>query len=853
MKNRIITNTNRTIKKSVSRFVSLLIMSMLGVLVFTGLQATSPDMIKTLDNYLDKYNNYDLKIMSDMGLVDDDISALKNIKGVDEVEGAYFQDVIIKLDDGDDTVLNVSSIPKKINKIKLIKGRMPQNKNEIVVEENFITKNDLSIGDYIYIDSDVFLEKQVKIVGTVKSSLYYNNADLSQDRGTTSIGTGKINYYSYVLEDNFNQEYYNYIYLTVKNAKGLITSTDEYVKLIDDVNEKISDIKEEREDLRYRKIYNDASLEISKKESELNSKLALLQSYGNLEEYEVTKHIVEQEIANSKKTLEEINKPTWYIYDREDEKTYSDYINDANSIANLSKIFPLVFFAVAVLVSLISMNRMVLEDRGEIGTLKSLGFSNFMIMIKYFVFSLIATVVGGILGSIIGLTFLPTVIFNIYQILFDVPDLVLGLNLKSTLLGFFISVICVCGTTIFTAYKVLKEKPSELMRPKAPKSGKRVFLENIKFIWNNIKFSRKVTIRNLFRYKKRVIVTVVGVAGCTALMLCGFGIKDAIVDIASKQFDHISKFDGTVYMNKIDQNYKEIFNNDNIKSAVKSQRMDAKVDGIDSYIFVTDNSHDLSKLITLEDEKTGKLKNLESGKVIITEKLSKLTGVKSGDKINIVDVKNKKHEYEVSSVVKNYIGHYIYMDKDTFINSGEEYIPNVVYINTKKKTNQEQLSRELLKNSEVLNVQFKDSLIKSVDDMLGSLDSVVRILILLASALSFVVLYNLSNINIHERKREIATLKVLGFYDKEVDDYITKENILLTVIGISIGLVCGYFLTKAVISTVEIESCRFIFNIKLKSYIYSTLISFIFTLIVNFTTHFKLKKIDMIDSLKSVE
>jgi putative ABC transport system permease protein len=575
------------------------------------------------------------------------------------------------------------------------------------------------------------------------------------------------------------------------------------VELIDNIADKIDEIKETQQNLRYKQI--------------------------------LIKH------------------PTWYIYDRKDEKTYSDYIDDANSIANLSKIFPVVFFAVAVLVSLISMNRMVEEDRQEIGTLKSLGFSNATIMTKYFIFSLIATSVGGILGSAIGLTCLPTIIFEIYKILFDVPNLVLSLNLKSTLLGFFITVICVCGTTIITAYKVLREKPSELMRPKAPKGGKRVFLENIKFIWNNIKFSQKVTIRNLFRYKKRVLVTVCGIAGCTALMLCGFGIRDAITDIAEKQFNYIFKFDGTVYMSGINDNYEKIFDNESITSVSKTQRINTKVDDVDSYIFVSENSEELSNLINMEDVETGKIVNLETGKVIITEKLSKLAGLNVGDKISIIDVKNKTYEYEISGIVNNYIGHYIYMDKETFEQSGEEYTPNVVYINIDETANQEELATKLLENDEVLSVIFKDSLIKSVDDMLGSLNNVVYILIILAAALSFVVLHNLSNININERKREIATLKVLGFYDKEVDDYITKENILLTIIGIAIGLVCGYFLTKAVIGTVEIETCRFIYNIKPISYIYSAIISGIFTLIVNFMTHFKLKKINMIDSLKSIE
>lgn len=966
-KNYIKVNSIRTIKKALPRFFSLMIMSMLGVFTFSGLQATAPDMLKTLDCYLDEFNTYDIKLISTMGLEEEDINAIQTIEGIETVEGSYSKDVLMKKGDNE-FVVNVSSMPKDLNKIELLEGCLPEQENEIVVEENMITKNDLKIGDTITLDDEIFHNQDMKIVGTVKSSLYFNNTTVGQDRGNTSIGAGKINYYTYTLSTNFDQEYYSAIYLTVDNAKETITSSEEYISLIEAVTAKLEDIKEEREDARYNNIYNEANDEITEKENKLKKELsdakkkldeakkeldsgkkkldtaasglktfkkqldsaktqldeankqltaskAQLDSLKNLmskeeynyavtqynqglaeyksnlakyqtnfakynasnkeyqtnlknyntnlakyedalNEYNQNKKEAEEKISDAKKKLQDIEHPTWYIYNRTDYSTYSDYIDDTNSITNLSKLFPTVFFAVAILVSLISMNRMVEEDRLEIGTLKSLGFSNNKIMSKYLLFSFLATITGSIIGSLLGLTLIPLLIFSIYGILFTIPNFQFTLNLNMTLLSFIIVTICVCGTTVITVYKVLKEKPSELMRPKAPKNGKRVILEKIKIIWNHINFSKKVTIRNLFRYKKRVIVTVVGIAGCTALMLCGFGIRDAIVDIADMQYNQTYKFDASVYTNNLNEDkMKEIFSNEYITQVTPLQAISAEVKDIDVSLFITKDSKELSNIVNLIDRESREIIEPVANKVIITDKLADLANLNVGDTIEVIDVNNNTYQYEISGIVKNYLGHFIYMTEETYEKFGKEYKSNMVYINTKEITAEEtqNISEELLKNDEIINVSFKTSLMASADNMLKSLNKVVAILILLAAMLAFVVLYNLSNINIAERKREISTLKVLGFYDKEVDNYITKETVILTIIGITIGLVAGFYLTKIVISTVEIEKARFIYDIKPLSYLFATALSGIFTFIVNIITHFQLKKIDMIESLKSVE
>lgn len=996
-KNRILTNSLRVIKLSFPRFLSLTVISMLGVFCFAGLGATAPDMVKTLDNYLDSANTYDIKILSTMGLTDNDIEALKKIKGVNQAEGNYSKDVLITNDDNE-YVINVSSLPTDINKLKLIKGRLPSKDNEIVVEEGMLSRCNLKIGDTISLSDEAFINKEVKIVGTVDSSLYFNAIVSSSIRGNTSIGTGTINYYTFCLASNFNQDYYTNIYLTVTDALELETSKDDYNDLINQVTKRIENISNSQEKNRRDQIYSEALDKITKEEDDgnkkfdevattldsskeeldkakvdlntyknklastktmlnqarasiddawgkyratlsennineaeidknieyleseiakinqlieagsstdelkgqltnLNTKLALLNqlksvkseilnneaqynsnlnqyntSYNSylsslnlyntnydkylesLDTYNTERDSFNKKISEAKEKLNKIDMPNWYIYDRTDYTTYAEYIDDTNSIKNLSGIFPVVFFAVSILVSLISMNRMVEDDRGEIGTLKSLGFSNKDIMIKYLLFSFLAMVIGGVLGSLLGVVIIPSLIFKIYKILFDIPNFYLGLNLNITIVGFLISFICVCGATVYTVSKVLKEKPSELMRPKAPKSGKRVFLEKISFIWDNISFSNKVTIRNLFRYKKRVIVTIVGIAGCCGLMLCGFGIKDSIMDIAGRQYGEIFKFDAMAYVNNISSDT-EIFNNSMITSTIYTNNLKATVSDTNVNLFIANDNEELDKVVNLFNYKTKKRIKLVKGKVVITEKLASLKKLKVGDKINIVDVNNKKYQYEISDITANYFEHFIYIDRNTYEESGGVFDANVVYLNTKKLSNKDKdvLSEELLKNDEVLSVNYVSSLVEVITNMLNSLDEVVFILIVLAASLSFVVLYNLSNINIMERKREIATLKVLGFYNKEVDNYITKENIILTIIGILIGLGFGYLLTNIIITTVEIEKARFLKRICFNSYIYAAGMSFIFTLIVNIVTHFSLKKIDMIESLKSVE
>ena len=834
-KNRIRTNNRRTLRRSLPRFFSLMIMSMLGTMVFSGLMATAPDMLKTLDDHLDGAKVYDIRVLSDMGLDDGDIDAIRDLDSVAEAEGGCSLDLIAAWGE-DDAVLRVYSLPEELNAVTLTAGRLPEAADEIAVEGNLLEKEGLKLGDSITLDSDSLINKSATIVGTVDSPLYYNNVMIDQNRGNTGIGSGKIKYYAYIPMENFDLDCYTVAYVTSRGAAETLTSSEDYLALIDKTTAALEELEAERCQARYDDIYAQAEAEVEEAEAALGMSL-----------------------PDARAELETIEMPTWYLYDRTDYTTYTDYVDDSNSIRNLGKLFPIVFFAVAVLVSLISMNRMVEEDRLEIGTMKSLGFPEGMILSKYLRFSLTATLLGGLLGAALGLVIIPELIYNIYTILFTLPALTLTLQPFYTLLGFGLTVLCVCGTSVWTALQVLKEKPSELMRGKTPKGGHRILLERIPALWNRFRFSRKVTVRNLFRYKKRVLVTIGGIAGCTALMLTGFGVKDSIVDIPSLQYYDIYRFDGTAYISSgdaVDQAsvLTEFLDHASITSAVTAQRRTAELEGIDGYMLVTDSA-DLKHIAEFTDAESGEPLALEPGKVIINEKLSAMTGLSAGDSITFTDVDNVSYTLPISGVAANYIEHFAYMDIETYESFGSSFSPNLVYFNTEELDEGEKdaLAEELLAGDDVLSLTYRSTLIDNVDDSLKSLNSVVLILIVLSALLDFVVLYNLSNINITERKREIATLKVLGFYDGEVDGYINRETILLTILGIGLGLLLGIGLSHMVVSTIEIEKCRFVNELKPMSYVYTALMTAAFTAIVSLITHFNLRRIDMIDSLKSVE
>lgn len=819
MKTKLLKHIFMKIKDNYKRFLSLICMAFLGVGFYAGIQSSSPDMLKTLDNFYDENNVYDISVISNVGLTEDDLLKLSKIKNVELAINIQEKDTYLEIEENN-YVVKLIEYNSQMNNVYIKEGRLPKNNNEVSVDNALLENNNLKLGDSITIDG-----KKYSIVGNVISPLYF-----SAERPNSNLGSGKVDYYIYVYNGSLDLEAYSNIYITVKGAKKYLTNSDSYKKLINNVKKDIDLIKDKQQNIRYDELYSDI-IETS-------------EMYGI--------------------SIDESNfiKPKWYIYDRLDNTSYKELINASDNLKKIGNIFPIIFFAISVLVSLISMMRMIEEDRVENGTLKSLGYNSFHITLKYVIYSLLATTIGSSVGAIFGSYMIPSVIWNIYKKIFFIPKFIYLLKSDYNALGLWICILCICGTSVIVCIKNLREVPANLMRPKAPKSGKKILLERINFIWKKLKFSDKITIRNIFRYKSRVITTVLGIAGCTSLILAGFGLKDSIKDVTDFQFNNIIKYDKLLMtnesINQIDIE-KELLNDDKVENFTNVNTQNIKVLFNDEEQEVTmitpDDFNSISKSISLIDLKTNNIiDNISDNSCIISEKTAKLLDIDVGDKISLLDNDNNKYDIKVSYIIKNYINQYLYINKNTYNNLFNNYKINSILISLKDKDkNSKEFDKKYISNGYALTIVDNDDMKNSMNDMLGSIDSIVAILIIAAASLAFVVLYNLSNINISERKREIATLKVLGFYPSEVDKYINRETVLLTILGIGIGLLFGSYLSHFIISTCEPDYIMFDRHVYTLSYFYSLFITVIFTIIVTIATHFNLKKINMVTSLKNVE
>ena len=575
-----------------------------------------------------------------------------------------------------------------------------------------------------------------------------------------------------------------------------------------------------------------------------------------------------QEIADAKAEIEKIENPKWYVQDREEAlEEYKGYGENADRMRSIGRVFPVLFFLVAALISLTTMTRMVEEQRVQIGTMKALGYSKLLIAKKYVYYALLATFGGSIFGVLIGEKIFPFIIIYAYKIMYrHIPDILVPYHLEYAVQATALAVLCTLLATVLSCYKELASQPAELMRPPAPKQGKRIFLERVKPVWKRLSFIWKSSIRNLVRYKKRFFMTVFGIGGCMALMLVGFGLKDCIFEIVEIQYGRIQFYDASVYFDdKIDSEER-----DDILAYMKSQSSveqytQARMQKIKAesgkaeeslYLTVPQDVEEFEKLVSFGSRTSDETYSLEKDQVILTEKMSQLLDVEPGDKITIKDEDRGEREVTVGAVCENYIGHYLYITPELYeeLFGAPARNNSLLYMMKDGMENQtEEVGEKLLTFDNVLNVSYTSSLEGRMDDMLRSLNLVIVVLIISAGMLAFVVLYNLNNINITERKRELATIKVLGFYDMEVASYVYRENILLTFIGALAGMGLGKVLLQFIVVTVEVNEAMFGRDIHWPSYLYSLLFTVGFSMFVNWVMYFKLKRIDMVESLKSVE
>ena len=575
----------------------------------------------------------------------------------------------------------------------------------------------------------------------------------------------------------------------------------------------------------------------------------------------------QQKIDDAKKDLADLETPEWIITDRNSLPEYSDYGDNAERIKNIGEVFPVIFFLVAALISLTTMTRMVEEQRTQIGTMKALGYSKFNIASKYLNYAFLATAGGSVAGILIGEKIIPFVIIKGYGIMYHNVENTLQIHyeLKYALLASVAALICTVGATIFSCAHALAETPASLMRPPTPKEGKRILLERIPILWNHLNFTWKSSLRNLFRYKKRLFMTIFGIAGSMALMLVGFGLRDSISDIVHLQYANLQHYDATIISDDdaTDEEKKEL-----IESLDKNESLDhytrirlSKLtapngrSNLSVYVFVPENLENFKKDVTLRNRVTKEEYDLPEDGAAVCEKTASLLGLQTGDELTL-EKDDKEYHVKISVITENYAGHYVYMTpqiyKETF---GEEpvYEDIVFMVKDEYKDQAEKVGQKIMNSPAVLSISYTASTIEMVNRMLGSLGMVILVLIVSAGMLAFVVLYNLNNINITERQRELATLKVLGFFDIEVSQYVLRENIILTIAGILFGSGFGILLHRFIIVTVEVDAVMFGRNIAPLSFVYCAVITCIFSVVINVFMHKKLKKIDMVESLKSVE
>ena len=609
----------------------------------------------------------------------------------------------------------------------------------------------------------------------------------------------------------------------------------------------------------------DAKQEIADKEKELEDGKAEYEKAKADAEPEIAD--AKQEIADGEKTLADLKKPTWYVWGRDKVTSTESFGQDAGRISNIGKFFPVIFFLVAALVSLTTMTRMIEEQRQQIGTLKALGYSDGVIAFKYFAYAMLSTVSGALAGVVVGEKILPWVIMNAYGMLYTgLPYYMTPLNWEQGGLAILASAACTGVATIAACYKELAAGPAELMRPEAPKNGKRIFLERIGVLWKHLNFTQKSTVRNLVRYKKRFFMTVIGIGGCMGLILVGFGLQDSITAIAKNQFVSLFTYQANAVLNSdVDESEKEALQTDlenysGIDELLEMycQNIELQTDkkAVDAVLEVPKELTNFNDFYAFRDRKSGEVYEFPTdGGAAISEKTATMLGVKAGDTVqlkkgdDIVDVK-------ISIIVENYVRHYLYLAPDLYeelFGGAPDYNQLLMKYQDTSSNYETALGEKIMTYDGVAAISFTSDLIDQIDNMLRSLDIVIVVLIVSAGLLAFVVLYNLNNINITERQRELATLKVLGFFDGEVASYVYRENMVLTLFGVIAGMGIGTFLHHCVIQTVEVDMMMFGRNVFPRSYGWSALITLAFALFVNFMMFYRLRKIDMIESLKSVE
>ena len=871
----------RTIRKSFGRYLAILSIIGLGVGFFSGLRVTESAIIKTADKYINELNLYDFRLVSTLGFTDEDVDEFDNIEGISSAKGGYCADVIYLAENGSDAVLHAHTLLGDINGVDLISGRLPSSPDECVLDsklaqEDTIGRKITFSGSNFEDTKNKFAYSEYTVVGIVNSSEYINF-----ERGSTALAGGSVSGFMYLLPEGFDMDVYTDVFLSFSEKNKIYS--EKYTDYAEKIRPQVQKVLDERAKARYDKLYQEAKAEIDKAQSELDEKKAQAETAKKQLDYARENRVPEEYLAGDQAALDlslsnieeaqneidlslsELNetlKPaTVYLLDRLSNTGYASLESDTAIVKGVAKVFPLFFFLIAALVCITTMTRMISESRTQIGVYKALGYGSGIISAQYLFYAGSASVIGCVVGFLLGSRFLPMALWKVYRIMYSIErpiEFVLDFPLFS--LCFVLYMLCALGATYFVCAKDLRENAAQLIRPKSPAAGKRVFLERVGFIWKRLKFLHKISIRNILRYKKRMVMMIIGIGGCTALLLTGFGIRDSIQPITDYQYNEIFLYDASVLFTEEETKERQAEFAQEIEDKaqsvvfVSSQNAHiSEINGDEFNLIVFDKEPDEFINLHRKDEKISWPK---SGEAVINRRLAEENGISVGDTL-IAETdgdESGKISVKVSGIFDNYIHNYVFINSQTYReNTGEDAKINLSYVIFKEDVDAHEAGAALLSAENTANVTLSSDMQTRVGNMLQSLDYIVLIVLVCAGALAFIVLYNLTNITITERTREIATLKVLGFYTKEQNSYVFRENIVLTGISALCGIPMGIALLYYVIDKIKVSSVYFIPRISPVSYVLAVAITFIFTLTVDLTLTAKTKRIDMAGAMKAVE
>lgn len=838
----------KSITHSMGRFISIMLLMALGSFALVGLTVTGPDMRATGTTYFKELNSADLTILSDYGIDESERNAIEKASGIRQVEYLYLKDVVIK---DTQTTVRILSKPSEISKYRIDEGNLPEQDDEIAIDRTY--KDKYKIGDTISFTekantegNETLKRHDYKITGFISSSEIISEINMGQ----TSAGTGELKGYAVVNSDNFDSSVYMMAKLTFTDTENLDPYSDEYNDKLQAHKEELTKLLDEQRNNRFSAIKSEYQEKIDDGQKELDD--------GRTE------------LNDAKEKLEKLDAPTYSVDNRREipgGDGYSVYETVSEIVDSLAKVFPVFLYFVAALVTFTTMTRFVSEERINNGTLKSLGYQDKDVIQKFVVYGFIAGMTGTVLGITLGHTLLPHIVYNAYKHGFLLPPIELHFYVGITILAIILSLI----SSVLPAYAVakgdLQETTASLLQPKAPKAGSKILLERITPIWKRMKFTQKVTARNIFRYKNRMFMTIFGVAGAASILFAGFSVKGSISKINEKQFENIIKYDMIVVQNDdLDEEAKTEFNNllnsEEIKSysSVYYEEV-TKVAGKNNdtqsiKLIIPENDEDFNQYISLADRKSQEKIELQDDGIVISERLSKLLNISKGDEITFTDSSNKERTAKVSGICEMYAGHFIFMNTTEYKNAYQkdcESNAKLLLLNDSSTENTNSQAAKFMELSAVKGIVQNTTLYNQINTIVNSLNQIMIVLIIVASMLAVVILYNLTNINVAERIRELCTIKVLGFYDNEVTMYIYKKTIFLSIIGVIVGWIIGILLHTYILVAVPPAEVMFDPKVTISSYIVPAVVIAFVTFVLKYYVNNRLKVVDMLEALKSVD